>query len=240
MAKYLCRLTKREEIAQGTLAVHLERPPEFQFRPGQYASLTLLDPPETDEEGNTRTFSMASAPGEDHLVFATRIRGSAFKRVLGRLSPGVDLRLSGPAGAFTLHADAATPAVFLAGGIGITPFMSMIAQAAHEGSRRSLTLFYANRHAEEAAFLDTLEDLSRRLRGLRLVPTLTDPAGLAPSWRGETGRIDAAMLARHLPDLRAPLYYVAGPPGMVEAMQAVLAAAGVAEERVRSEEFPGY
>jgi ferredoxin-NADP reductase len=240
MAKYLCRLTKREEIAKGTLAVRLERPPEFQFRPGQYASLTLLDPPETDEEGNTRTFSMASAPAEDRLVFATRIRGSAFKRVLSRLEPGTTLRLSGPAGAFTLHADPATPAVFLAGGIGITPFMSMIAQAAHEGSARPITLFYANRRAEEAAFLDALEDTAGRLPGFLFVPTLTDTAVLDASWRAETGRINGAMLARHLPALRRPMYYVAGPASMVEAMQAVLTAAGVTEDRIRSEEFPGY
>ncbi|MFB3820011.1 MAG: oxidoreductase, partial [Candidatus Methylomirabilales bacterium] len=101
MAKYVCRLTKREEIATGTLAVHLERPREFGFRPGQNASLTLLNPPETDAEGNTRTFSIASAPAEDDLVFATRMRGSAFKRVLGGLSPGAEVRLSGPAGTFT-------------------------------------------------------------------------------------------------------------------------------------------
>lgn len=237
MNKYLCRVVKQEEIAQGTLAVHLERPPEFRFAPGQCADLTLLDPPETDEDGNTRTFSMASAPFEDALVFATRLRRSAFKRVLHRLGPGSSIRLSGPSGAFTLHRDPARPAIFLAGGIGITPFLSMITQVLHEKQPRVLYLFYANRRPEDAAFLPTLQDLAASAHTFHFIPTVTGPA---TGWTGEQGRIDTRMLSRHLPDLHGPLYYAAGPSTMVSGMRDLLMEAGVSDQDVRCEEFPGY
>jgi ferredoxin-NADP reductase len=240
MGTYLCRVIKREEIAAGTLAVHLERPPEFQFKPGQSADLTLLDPAETDEAGSTRTFSMASAPAEAELVFATRQRPSAFKRALGGLPAGAPLRLTGPAGSFTLHRDAARPAVLLAGGIGITPFLSMIRHTASTAPTRDLVLFYANRRPEEAAFLDALWRLADGMPAFRFVPTVTESRTPPQGWRGETGRIDAGMLTKHLASLQGPIYYLAGSGAMVSALSEMLLAAGVSEHDIRSEEFPGY
>ncbi len=238
MGKFLCKLTRREEIAAGTLAFHLARPPRLQFTPGQSVTVGLIDPPEMDAQGPARSFSMVSAPGDEELIFATRLRDTAFKRVLRRLPLGTELRVLGPVGAFTLHREADRPAVFLAGGIGITPFVSMIRQVARDEPSRALTLFYSNRRPEEAAFLEALETLAQTSRGLRLVPTMTDVRG--SSWAGERGRIDAAMLARHLPALRGPCYYVAGPPLMVTAMQQMLASAGVPAGDVRADEFSGY
>ncbi len=240
MKKYLCRLIKHEEVAQGTLAIHLERPTDFHFTPGQSADLTLLDPPETDDDGNSRTFSMASAPFEETLLFATRLRGSAFKRVLQRLPADTPIRLAGPSGAFTLHRDPGTPAVLLAGGIGITPFLSMIKQALHERQARDLFLFYSNRRPEDAAFLQSLRDLAESSSSFHLIPTITDPTAQPSRWAGERGRIDAAMLSRHLPHIQGPMYYAAGPPAMVAAIRDLLGAMGIGEQAVRSEEFPGY
>ncbi len=239
MPKHICRVLDREEIAQGTLAVTIERPPAFQFTAGQYATFTLLEPPETDAEGNTRTFSIASAPYEDALVFATRLRDTAFKRVLRGLPAGSMLRLNGPAGTFTLDRDVSRPAVFLAGGIGVTPFISIIKQVAHEASGREIVLLYANRRPEDAAFLQPLHALAGTTRTFRFVPTFTS-ADVDASVEGDRGRIDAGMLARHVPDVRGPLYYVAGPPTMVEAMRDVLGEAGVPHDSIRCEEFPGY
>ncbi len=240
MTKSVCRIVKQEEIAQGTLAIHLERPRDFQFIPGQCADLTLLDPPETDEDGNSRTLSIASAPFEDELVFATRLRNSAFKRVLRQLPPDSPIRLAGPSGVFTLHRDVTKPAVMLAGGIGITPFLSIIKQAVHDKEQRELFLFYANRRPEEAAFLPDLEGLARSAQTFHFVPTLTDPAARAAGWSGERGRIDVEMLMRQLPEFHGVMFYAAGPPGMVTAMRDLLIDAGVDEQAIRSEEFPGY
>src|SRR5215475_16012703 len=126
MTKYTTKLSQRREVSESTIAFHLERPAGFQFKAKQYITVTLIDPPETDAEGNTRSFSIASAPFEEDLVFATRMRATAFKRVFKTLEPGSEVRISGPFGSFLLHADASRPAVFLVGGIGITPFRSII------------------------------------------------------------------------------------------------------------------
>src|SRR5215470_10539742 len=123
-------LRKREEIAAGTMAFHFDKPLGFEFRAGQFLYLTLIEPPETDSEGNTRTFTIASAPSDPDLMIATRMRDTAFKRVLRSMPLGKPMKIAGPGGSFTLHNNPAKAAVFLAGGIGITPFFSMARHAA--------------------------------------------------------------------------------------------------------------
>jgi len=154
-------LTKREEIAEGTMAFHFAKPADFQFRPGQSMDLTLLNPPETDAEGNSRAFSIASAPFDNDLMIATRMRDTAFKRVLRKASPGLQVKIDGPGGSFVLHRKSEKPAVFLAGGIGITPFLSIIRQAGHDQSPHHMYLFYSNRRPEDAAFLDLLSEATK-------------------------------------------------------------------------------
>src|SRR5690348_15096885 len=161
MPAYKTKLTNRNEIAESTTAFYLEKPPGFLFKAGQYLDLTLLDPPEMDSAGAVRSLSIASAPYEDNLVVATRMRDSAFKRVIARVPLGTELKIEGPLGSFTLHKNAAKAAVFLAGGIGITPFRSILRQAAEEKSTHQLYLFYSNRRPEDAAFLNELWDLAQ-------------------------------------------------------------------------------
>ena len=144
-ATYMVKLTSRESIAEGTMAFRFEKPKEFHFTPGQYVDVTLLNPPDTDAEGNIRSFSIASAPFEDHLTLVTRMRDTAFKRVLKSAPLGVEAKLDGPRGSFTLHKNASKAAVFLAGGIGITPFFSILRNAAHGKLPHRLYLFYSNR-----------------------------------------------------------------------------------------------
>jgi ferredoxin-NADP reductase len=130
--KYACSLMKHQEVAEGTMAFHFDKPRGFQFRPGQCADLTLVNPPETDGEGNTRTFSIVSPPDENELVFATRMRTTAVKRVLRAMPLGTEVGFEGPMGSFTLHKNVAKPGVFLTGGIGITPFLSILRQVARD------------------------------------------------------------------------------------------------------------
>ena len=122
LAGYESKLLSRVEVAEGTMAFHFEKPSQFDFKPGQSADVTLSSPPETDSEGNTRTFSIASSPFENHLMFATRMRDTAFKRSLKKVPLGTEVKIDSAMGSFTLHKNPARPAVFLAGGIGITPF----------------------------------------------------------------------------------------------------------------------
>jgi ferredoxin-NADP reductase len=240
MPEYRAKLLSRKEVALGTLAFSLQKPAGFEFKAGQSADLTLLDPPETDAAGNIRTFSIVSAPSESDLTFATRLRDTAFKRVLRNLSAGAEIKIDGPMGSFNLHKNAAKAAVFLAGGIGITPFMSMSREAARQNDPHQLYLFYSNRRPEDAAFLDELAALAQKNPNFHLIATMVEMEKSKQNWTGERGFLDAAMLQRHLPSLMGPIFYIAGPPGMVAAMREMLAKAGVDEDDIRTEDFPGY
>jgi ferredoxin-NADP reductase len=240
MARFETTLIGSTTVAEGTMAFRFARPAELKFEAGQSLNVSLIDPPETDAKGNARTFSIVSAPHETELVFATRMRDTAFKRVLKGMPAGGRVQLRGPAGKFTLDGADARPAVFIAGGIGITPFVSMLRHAAHSRLARDLWLFYSNRRPEDAAFLDELSALPRRNPRCRFVGTMVEMAKSSRPWDGETALLDRAMLERHLKDLSAFVYYAAGPPGLVEAMKKMLTEAGVKEDAIRTDEFFGY
>lgn len=222
------------------MAFHFERPAGFSHKAGQSLLLTLVDPPQTDAQGDSRTFTIASAPHEADLMIASRMRDSAFKRVLRSAPPGTPLRIEGPNGVMVLHEDAARPAVFLAGGIGVTPFLSMSRDAARRRLPHRIVLFYANRRPEDAAFLAELQEMARANLTYRLIATMAEADKSQRPWSGETGFIRRELLERHLPELHSPVYYLAGPPGMTMAMEAMLGELGISQNDVRSEEFYGY
>ena len=236
----LFRLVSRHEVAERTSEFRFEKPSDWTFKAGQYLDMTLLDPPETDTEGNTRTFSIASSPGEEPLMVATRMRDTAFKRVLNTMTLGTAVKIEGPSGSLTLHNNVKRAAVFLAGGIGITPFRSIVFRAAEEKLPHRIFLFYSNRRPEDAPFLDELQSLGKDNPNYTLIATMTEMAKSHRSWNGETGLIDKEMLARYLKDAVSPIYYVAGPPEMVKGLHTMINEAGVDEDDIRSEEFAGY
>jgi ferredoxin-NADP reductase len=237
---YRSKLLHRAEVADGTMAFHFERPSQFDFTPGQSADVTLSNPPETDSEGNTRTFSIASSPFENQLMFATRMRDTAFKRSLKKVPIGTDVRIDAATGSFTLHKNSAKPAVFLAGGIGITPFFSIVQQADHDRLRHKLYLFCSNRRPQDTPFLEALQMLETSNPNFQLVCTMTAIEQSQNAWHGETGLINKEMLSGHLTNLQGPIYYVAGPPAMVAGMRKMLVEANIDEDDIRSEDFAGY
>ena len=234
------RLGRRIEVAERTLAFHFEKPPGFAFRAGQYVDVTIADPPETDAQGNRRAFSIASAPQEETLMIATRMRDTAFKRVLGAMPIGAAVNVEGPFGNLTLHNDAGRPAVLLAGGIGITPFRSILVRAAMEKLPHRIVLLYSNRRPEDAAFLAELDALQRENPQYTLVATMTGMSKSRLPWKGERGLIDREKLTRYMSGVASPIYYVAGPPAMVSSLFDVLGECGIDDDDIRSEEFSGY
>ena len=240
MTVYDVTLRKREPVAEGTTAFHFDKPAGFSFKAGQAVDVVLVDPPAAAAQNDRHAFSLVSAPFEDELVVATRMRDSAYKRVLASLAIGAPARLEGPFGSLTLHNNRTRAAVFIAGGIGITPFMSMLRQATRDASPQRLSLLYSNRRPEDAAFLSELRQLEEQNRNFRLHATMTEMSKSALQWAGETRMIDVALLKKAADGLAAPIYYLAGPPAMVEALRGTLNLAGVDDDDIRSEEFYGY
>lgn len=234
------KLKSREEVAEGTMAFRFEKPRDWDFKAGQSIDMTLLDPSETDSEGNTRAFSIASAPQEDILMVATRMRDTAFKRVLKTLPVGKAVKIEGPFGNLTLHNNAARMAVLIAGGIGITPFRSMVVRAAKEKLPHRIFLFFSNRRPEDAPFLEELRSLENDNANYRLIATMTEMEKSSHSWSGEVGFLNENILSKYLKDAASPIFYMAGPPTMVKGVHETLNRMGVDDDDIRTEEFSGY
>ncbi len=222
------------------MAFEFEKPSGWSFIAGQFIDITIANPPETDSEGNTRGFTVSSAPYEDMIMVTTRMRDTAFKRVIKTLPLETEVKIEGPFGEMKLHADASRPAVLLTGGVGITTFRSIVLEAAHEKLAHRILLFYSNRRPEDAPFLDELQALQKVNPKFTLIPTMTDMKDSAVPWSGETGQIDAKMLAKYADATKNAIYYITGPPGMVRGLRAMLGASGIDGDNIRVEEYTGY
>lgn len=232
-------IKEKREVAKGTLLVLFDlHGKSFDYRPGQYFWVELLDPPYEDEKGPRRHISAVTSPTETGVIgLCTRLRDSAFKRSLAELPVGAEVEVEAPKGSFVLPEDASRPLVFVAGGIGITAFRSMLRYIQDEGLSHRVTLIYSNRDPESTAFLDELEEIERENPNIRLVLTMTQDG----TWEGERRRIGADLFEDYLGrDLNEANYMVAGPPGMAKAATEELQNAGVDEELISTDSFSGY
>jgi ferredoxin-NADP reductase/nitrite reductase/ring-hydroxylating ferredoxin subunit len=215
------------------------------FVAGQYAFFKL-DGVSGDAKGPTRHFSIASSPTEkDYLVISTRIRDTPYKQRLASLQEGAKILAWGPQGEFVLHKDHSKPAIFLSGGIGVTPFSSMIKYATDRQLPVKITMFDSNRNQQNILYKDEFDRWAGQNKNVKVVYTLSDeeqeskPSG----WTGESGRIDKPMLERHLTndDMGSGVFYICGPPGMLKSMQKLLREElRIPGERLKVESFTGY
>lgn len=234
----LLKLVDRKEIARDTMAFWFDiSGKNYSFLAGQHTDFTLINPPYTDDEGNSRVFSFASSPNDkERLMIATRMRPSAFKNSLKEIPLGTELEVGDPMGFFTLHEDSSRPAVFLAGGIGITPFRSLIGWATEEKLPHKIYLFYANKTKEDAAFLQDLQEFEKQNANFKLIAIMTRDQ----TWQGEKGHIGQEMLKKYISDLSKPIYYIAGPHDMMVSIYETLTAVGISRDSIKTEEFTGY
>ncbi len=237
---YKSKLLSKREIAKDTMEFTLLKPEGFDYQSGQTIDLSLIDPLESDDRGNIRTFSLVSAPHESDLKIAMRIRDSAFKRVLKSMDQDVELCVEGPFGSFGLHRKIDRPAIFMVGGIGITPVYSIILDATVRKLENKIILFYSNRTSDDSAFLAELQNLQMQNKNFTLVATITDADIENKDWQGERGRINEDMIKKYLPENTSPIYYLVGPQAMVGAMRETLDKMGIDSDDVRFEEFAGY
>jgi ferredoxin-NADP reductase len=224
-------LADRRTVAQGTGAFTFRLDGDMPFVAGQTVDITIPSPLHSDEKGNARTFSVTSSPAElPSITIATRLTGSAFKRTLLDGPIGMPVEVDGPYGSFTLHNKASRPALLLAGGIGITPFRSIVKDATERRLAHKLVLLYSNRSQEVTAFLDDLNGWASANGNVKVVPVYTSVSGF----------ITADTIKRETPDLSSAIAYAAGPDAFVKAMRQALLDAGVDPDDIRTEEFPGY
>ncbi len=230
------KLLNREIVGGSIAVIKIEKPDGFKFLPGQFCALTVPDKGHNDDKGLKRTLSIASSPSEKELIFATRLSDSAFKKTLKDLSVGTVIAVDGPFGMFTMTENESHPLVLLAGGLGITPFRSMTKSAA-EFPALKLTLFYSSRIPEEAVFLSELQALADSKKNINVIMTITRPEQSSVKWTGLTGRLNVDMIRNGCKYWNEAVYYMAGPPAMVETSGQLLDEMEIPHDRIRTEKW---
>jgi glycine betaine catabolism B len=218
---------------------------KLSFEPGQYLEWTLgangsgSKHGKTDMRGNRRTFTIASSPTEDTIQLGVKFYepSSSYKKALKHMEPGDNLYAGQLAGNFVLPQDIAEKLVFIAGGIGITPFRSMLKHLIDTKEKRDITLLYAVPHSEEIAYKDVFKKAAAM--GVRVIPIVTGP-GKDATWKGRTGRLDKGVITEEVPDFAERTFYLSGPQMMVEDCQSMLQHMGVHRTRIETDYFPGY
>ena len=231
-------LIKSKEIGPNIYS-YLFRPNRaFSFQPGQYLEVTL-DNVKRDSRVNRRSFSIASSPSDENVLLGIKHYdpSSEFKKTLSKLSPGDKMYAHQLQGVFTLPSNPDQPVVMIAGGIGITPFRSMLSSLESNQNNRQMVLFYQVSHPDEIVFKDVLK--TAKQQGVKIVPVLSTKE-IPKNWKFETGFIDSEMLNRHLPSITGRTYYISGPPGMVAAYKNMLTKSGVSKRHIVTDYFSGY
>ncbi|HVP41582.1 MAG TPA: FAD-binding oxidoreductase [Candidatus Krumholzibacteriaceae bacterium] len=219
--------------ASDVKSFRFRRPEELAYAPGQYMYVTIL----IGDEKQTKPFTISSSPTEtDFIEFTKRITDHEFSKALDQLKVGDWAYIEAPEGEFIFKGEYPKVAL-VTGGIGITPFRSMIKYCTDTGVKSQITLLYGNRNEETIAFREELDILAKQNHNLRTVHTLTQPS---ENWEGRRGLIDLQMIKEEIPDYTERVFYVCGPPGMVTSMLNVLKTLKIPEESTKTEHFSGY
>lgn len=226
MRKYKVKLIKKEEVSKDAYSFYFEKPDGFKFKAGQYISLSLIDPKYSDLRGNSRSFSVASAPNEKKLMITLRMSQSGFKRTLRELPIKSDVLIEGPQGEFILSEKSTRMAILIAMGIGITPMRSIILEQIYLKTKRNIKLIYLNQNLEQIVFLDQLRKLS------------TDSHRFELSLISK--KFNQKRLETEILNINHPIFYIAGSSKRVWEMYKILQKMGVGFKDIVVDEFTGY
>ena len=230
--------TGRKEICENTFSFTFNLyDSDYDFKPGQYAHFTIMDPVHHDENGYTRPLSFANSP--DHinsLMVAARKNQSVFIENLLSLTPGSELQISEPEGDISLHRDETVENVFIAGGIGITPVRSIVEFATENDLKNKITLFYSNKSLSQAAFLNEFLEWSAENENFRFIPFFESDETIS-EFEHEKGKIDSERLKKHLGNFDNKIFFLIGPPAMVDSFKDILLNQNVSEENIMTEKF---
>lgn len=192
-------LIKKEKAAGDAWKFFFKKPSNFNYQAGQYIKM-YLDISDPDDRGVTRYFTLSSSPTEDYLLVTTRILKSSFKLKLGNIKIGTKVKMRGPWGDFILDDNNSRPLVFLSGGIGLTPFRSMLRYVADKKLKLPITFFTSYKSPAEILYKEEFEKIARYNPSIKIITTITKSEGF--SWKGEVGRINEELLKKHLDSLK--------------------------------------
>jgi ferredoxin-NADP reductase len=231
---------------------HDENKTLLDYTAGQFAFFDIGEV-YNDPKGPIRHFTISSSPTENFIMFSTRIRDSPYKKRLLTLEKGTKVKVRGPEGQFVLHQDYTKPAVFLSGGIGVTPFRSLIKYATDMQLPVKIIMFDSNRNRNNTLFKKEFDEWATLNKNLKIIYTISEKdqndeqssslSTATDDWKGEYGRINKAMILKYVDTnvLNNSIFYICGPPSMLKAMQILLQEdLKIAKERIKVEEFTGY
>jgi len=237
--KLVLHLKEKVQIGPGIIDFIFGLDKHFAYLPGQYMEWTLgyKDP---DSRGNRRYFTLASSPTENSLRLGVRFNdpSSSFKKALFNLPVGGEITASSLSGEFTLPKNPGQKLVFIAGGIGVTPFRSFAKAMIDKGEKRDAILFYSIKSPAEAVYWQLFYQAQNL--GLKTVITITDPKNVPPNWTGKTGTLTKDMLLSEVPDFKERKFYLSGPHGMVKAFEKTLSDLGLPKSQIKTDYFPGF
>ena len=238
--KLTLKLREIREVARDTYDFIFTSNRKMVFVPGQYLEWTIPDKG-ADTRGNRRYFTIASSPTEPTISIGVKFypEASSFKKMLLSMQTGDTIIASQRAGDFTMPKDTSKKLVFVAGGIGVTPFRSMIKYLIDKGEKRDIVIFYSNKSIEDIAYADLFAEAYTKL-GIRTVCTLTDTKSVPSDWQGNTGYVNYEMIMAHAPDFRERTFYISGPHSMVTAFDDTIRKMGILSSQIKKDFFPGF
>lgn len=238
--KLLLKIKEKIQIAPDIYDFVFDQDRKLVYLPGQYMEWTLGHK-NPDRRGTRRYFTIAASPTEENLRIGVRFsqNGSSFKKALISMSSGDSIIASQLSGEFTLPRDPSRKLVFIAGGIGVTPYRSMIKYLLDTEQKRDMVLFYASKKEADFVYSDIFDKAEKSL-GMKTVYVLTESENVPKSWQGKVGQIDKKMIAEEVPDYHDRIFYISGPHSMVDVFEKVLKGLGIAGNQIKIDFFPGY
>lgn len=238
--RLILSLKKSIQITPDTAEFIFSSDSKMDFKPGQYLEFTMGHN-KVDNRGNRRYFTISSSPTEEDIKIGIKFypKPSTFKKALAYMNDTDTIIASQLSGDFVLPRNKNKKLVFIAGGIGITPFRSMIKYLIDKKEKRDIVLIYSNRKEEDIVYKDIFDEASKYLN-IKTIYTLTDPQNENSTWTGYKKFVDGEMILKEIPDWRDRTYYISGPPSMVTGIEKVIQNLGLNRHRIKTDFFPGF